>query len=104
MVSRIYFSLALPDKRFDNLFADIKQTVGDDFEKGKLEITPPQGLKQTVDYSMFRDAAESYFRSLVGKQGRGIRIEGVNNIRMFNCSYTIPMETDIVIDIDQGAW
>lgn len=104
MVSRIFFSLELPDKRIDNLYADIKQTVGDNFESGNLEISQPQGLKQPINYSMFRDAAETYFRSIIGKQGRGIRIEGGKNIRMFNCSYAMPMEADINIDTDKGAW
>lgn len=104
MVSRIFFSLVFQDKMLDNLFADIKQTVGDDFEKGQLEVSPPQGIKQTIDYSIFRDLVEKYYRSLVGKQGRSIRIEGGNNIRMFNNLHTFEMQADISIDTDKGAW
>ena len=44
LVSRVFFSFLLPDKRIDDLYVDVKQTVGATFESGTLEIGLPQGV------------------------------------------------------------
>ncbi len=104
MVSRIFFSLQLPDKQIDNLYVDIKQTVGDKFEGGTLEVGRPQGLKGNLDYLMFRDAVESYYRSLVGSSGRGIRVEGASDTIMMNSIFEFPMTKTITVDTESGGW
>ena len=37
-----------------------------------------------MNYQAFRNAAEDYFRELVGTKASGIHIEGGSNIRMYN--------------------
>ena len=58
MVSRVFFSIELPDKRIDDLCANIKQTVGSEFENSPLEVGPPQNLKGiNIDYPGIRESA-----------------------------------------------
>ena len=85
MVSRVFFSLEADDHRVDNLFADLKQVVGSDFEIDPIEVTAPHNYSGPMNYDAFRKAAEEYFRKHIGSQGSGIRIgEGAKNIRMQN--------------------
>ena len=106
MVSRIFFSLELPDKRIDDLYVDIKQAQGDKFEGGSIEVGKPHGYAGNLDYEAFRNAVESYFRKLVGSTGAAIKIQGGNNIRMFNNWFHVPMKAEITIDTDSNvqAW
>lgn len=107
MVSRVFFSIQLPDKQIDNLCTDIKQSAGDKFEGGVLEVGPPQNLKGVnLDYMAFRDLVEKYYRSLIGSSGSGIRISGnCSNIRMFNNTFAMPMTAEIEVEqSSNGAW
>jgi hypothetical protein len=104
MVSRIFFSLQLPDKQIDNLYVDIKLTVGDKYEGGANEVGSPQGYSGPFNYSSFRDAVEKYYRHLVGSTASGIRITGGSNIRMYNNWFSIPMTAEIEISETSQAW
>ncbi|HET6516568.1 MAG TPA: hypothetical protein VFG09_15550 [Thermodesulfovibrionales bacterium] len=104
MVSRIFFSLQLPDKRIDDLSVDIKLAVGDQFEGGSIEVSKPQGYSGPLNYSAFRDAVEKYYRHLVGSTGIGIRSAGASNIRMYNNTFSIPMTAEIDIDESTAGW
>ncbi len=104
MVSRIFFSLQLPDKRIDDLYVDIKLAVGDQFEGGSIEVGKPQGYAGPLSYSAFRDAVEKYYRHLVGSTASGIRISGGSNIHMYNNLFSIPMTAEIEIDETKGGW
>ncbi len=106
MISRIFFSIQLPDKQIDNIHTDIRQPAGGDFEKDALEVGPPQNLKGiTIDYSVFRDLAEKYYRSLIGSTGSGIHIVGSSNIKMFNNTFNMPMAADIEVEVtSSGGW
>ena len=97
MVSRVFFSLEIDGKKYEGLYSDIKQTVGSDFETGVIEIGPPIGYDGPFNYMAFRDAAEKYFRQLVGSKASGIRIEGGSNIRMMNniFGFSMPFEFDV---------
>jgi len=84
MVSRVFFTLAVNGKNVGDYEADLKQTVGDDFESGSIEVSKPHGYDGAWNHAKFSDAASKYFRSLVGSQGTGIRITNSTNIRMQN--------------------
>ena len=64
--------------------SDDEHMVGSDIETGIIEVGPPKGYDGSFDYIAFRDAAEKYYRSLVGSPGRVIHIEGGSNIHMRN--------------------
>ena len=98
MVSRIFFSLQTPNERFDDLYVDVKLTVGDQYEGGSIEVGPPHGYDGPFNHMAFRDAAEKYYRHLVGATASGIRISGGSNIRMYNNTFVVPMVTEIDID------
>jgi len=91
MVSRVFFSIEVDGKQWsDKLYhADLKQVVGGEFEKNPIEVGLPydssgKPYSGPMNYEVFRNGAESYFRNLVGSKGFGIHIEGGSNIRMQN--------------------
>jgi hypothetical protein len=104
MVSRIFFSLQLPDKQIDNLYVDIKLAVGDQYEGGGIEVGNPQGYSGPFNHSAFRTAVEKYYRHLVGSTASGIRISGGSNIRMYNNWFHVPMTAEIEISETSGGW
>ena len=107
MVSRLFFSLEITGRRYDGLYTDIKQTVGSSYETGPIEVSPPRGASYNgpFNHAAFRDAAERYYRSLVGSAGSGIGISsGASNIRMRN--NIIPRESVIEFEASgaDAAW
>lgn len=84
MVSRVFLSIEAEGRRFDNLYADLKQVIGGSFESDPIEVSPPRGYSGPVNYEAFRAAAEHYFRQLVGSRGSGIRTQGALKLRMRN--------------------
>ena len=97
MVSRIFFSIEVTKienneakvEKYDDLYADIKQVIGGKFEENPIEVSFPyfssgEPYSGVMDYQAFRNAAEDYFRGLVGTKASGIHIEGGSNIRMYN--------------------
>lgn len=104
MRSRVSFSVQLPDKRIDNLSVDLKQTAGDDYKKGSIEVEKPPGAISNLDYATFRDAVEKYYRYLIGSSGKGIRIQGGSSVIMQNNLIIRPMNVDILINTENGGW
>lgn len=82
MVSRVYFNLEVEDKMYSDLYVDIKQTVGTDFETAPLEVSSTRGYKGPFNHEVFREEVENYYRESFGSQGSAIHIEGGGNIRM----------------------
>jgi hypothetical protein len=87
MVSRIFFALEVEGKRYGGLYADVKQTVGSNYEEGPIETSSPRGAsyKGPFNYDAFRAAIEKYYRNMVGSSATGIRIgSAARNVRMRN--------------------
>jgi len=103
MVSRVFFVLEIGEKKFDT-HADIKQAVGSDYETGPVEVGQPANYRGPFNYTAFRNAAEKYYRSLVGSSGRGIRIEGGTNIRMRNNTFVQTMITEFEVTEGSAGW
>ena len=97
MVSRIFFNLEIDKTKYPNLYADIKQTVGSSYESGPLEVSPPHGYDGPFNFEAFREAVEQRYRSQVGSKGRGYRIVGGSNIRMWNnvSTFTVVVQFDL---------
>jgi len=104
MVSRVFFDFQIGDKIYENLYVDVKQTVGSNFESAPLEVGVPQNYKGPFNYSAFREAVEKYYRGLVGKQGVGIHIEGGRNIRMQNNVLLRKEVVEFDVEESQGTW
>jgi hypothetical protein len=91
MVSRIIFDLVLDEARYENLFVDVKQVAGSSFESYPLEISYPASYQGPFNHEAFRDAAERYYRNLVGGQGSVIHIGSGAKIRMRNNRFVQPV-------------
>ena len=87
MVSRVFFNVEIDGENKGEFFADVKQTVGGNYETTPLEIGIPKDYKGPLSYQPFRQAVEDYYRSQVGSSGSGIRIAGGSNIRMHNNTF-----------------
>jgi hypothetical protein len=90
MVSRVWIDIAVDGKNQGEFVADLKQTVGSDFETGPIEVSRPievstqKPYRGPFDQNRFAEEAAGYFRGLVGSGASGIRIGGGSNIRMRN--------------------
>ena len=102
MVSRVFFSINVGGTDYPGLSVDVKQSVGEDFEAATLEVSRPHGFP--LFYAPFREAVEAYYRSLVGKSGRGIRIAGGKNVWMR--STNLSAQRDVAVDYEDAsaAW
>jgi hypothetical protein len=103
MVSRVFFTFEIGGKKYD-LHADIKQAVGASYETGPIEVGSPEGYKGPFNYEAFRDAAEKYYRRLVGSSATGIRIQGGSNIRMRNNTFIQEMAVECEVGEGTPAW
>ena len=105
MVSRVFFTLTSGDESHDNLYANVKQIVGSDFESAPLEVGLAEGYEGLLNHREFRQAVEQYYRRLVGRQGSGIRLAGgATNIRMRNNTFIQPWTVEITVDDSSKAW
>ncbi len=98
MVSRVFFTLEIGEDKFEKLYADLKQTVGADYEKGPIEVGPPQGYDGPFNHQAFRDCAEKYYRSCVGSEATGIEFGEGARIRMYGNIFKKEMVCEFEID------
>ena len=91
MVSRIFFTLEVDGNTFSDLYANVKQTVGANYETALLEVGPPHGYTGIFNHEAFFAAAERYYRNSIGSQGRIIRISGGSNVHMMNNTFVMRM-------------
>jgi hypothetical protein len=87
MISRIFFDLEIGGRKYSDLYVDLKQTPGADYETAPLEVGPPHGYDGVFNHHEFRREVEEYYRQSFGSRGSGIRISGGSNIRMFNNTF-----------------
>ena len=94
MVSRVFLNLEYPNDKKESITVDIKQTVGSDYENSALEVYFPKDKKLKINIDQLRDVIEKYYRTLVGSQARGIRIQG-GTARMFNSTFIFPAKFEV---------
>jgi hypothetical protein len=104
MVSRVFFDLEIDSKMYHGLHCDVKQMVGSSFETAPLEVSVPEGYKGPFNHQAFQKIIEDYYRSLVGSQGRGIRITGGSSIRMQNNTFVQSSEATFEVQVSSGTW
>lgn len=95
MVSRVFFDLEVRGEIHRGLYVDVKQTVGTDYETAPLEVSFPRGYKGPLDYGVFRQHVESYYREAFGSSGRAINVPSA---RMRNNTSTSTKVVDIEVD------
>lgn len=104
MVSRAFFKIETEGNVSEEAYVDIKQPVGSDFETTPLEVSRPAGYNGPFNYEAFRQAAEAYYRSLVGSKGSGIHISGGGNIRMQNNTFIKQAIAEFDVRVESPAW
>jgi hypothetical protein len=84
----------------------LKRTVGSSYETGPIEVGWPVGYPRgPFTYNEFAKAAQQYFRSQVGAQGSGIRIEGgAANIRMRNNRFVATKVVEFEAREGEDGW
>lgn len=98
MVSRVFFDIESEGTKYENLFVNIKQTVGSSYETGTIEVESPKDYKGPFNYVIFAEEIRRYFRNLVGSQGSGIKISGnCSNIRMYNNTFIVNHNFQFVV-------
>ncbi len=104
MVSRVFFDLEFDGETHRGLYANVKQPVGSSFEASPLEVSGPMNYKGPFNMQCFQEAAERYYRGLVGSQGRAIRISGATTLRMWNNRYSQDASFECECDKAGGSW
>lgn len=110
MVSRVFFTLAIDGTSKGEFYADMKQSVGESFEEGSIEVGPPKTPdgslhKGPFSQAKFVEAATTYYRSLVGSGGSGIHIGGgASNIRMRNNTFVQLYAVSFEVFDSAGQW
>jgi hypothetical protein len=92
MVSRVFFTLEIGGKKFENLHATIKQTVGS-HHSDSYEVSLPEGYNGPMNYNAYRDSVEGYARSFISINGD---VSG-RNIQMRNNQFVRPAEDEFEI-------
>lgn len=112
MVSRVWVGIEVDGEDRGEYIADLKQTVGSDYETGAIEVGLPVevgsgGKKYSgpFSYDDFRRAAEQYFRQLVGPNARGIRLGGKGKVRMQGNRFVMQSVAEFeAADVPPGRW
>jgi hypothetical protein len=106
MISRIFFDITFHNETKHQQFVTIKQTVGSNYETGPIEVSFPDEYKGPFDYEVFRDEVEKYFRSLIGKQGKLVRMNALTkNAHLHNITINSESTFDIPVEpSDKGGW
>jgi hypothetical protein len=104
MVSRLFFSVEVNGQRFDQLYADIKQTVGSSYETAPLEMSSPRGgYRGPFDFEKFQSVAEQYYRKFIGSAGRFIG-GSLAGVRSWNNRVRSPLVMEFEASGPDVAW
>jgi hypothetical protein len=98
MASRVFFSIVLGDQKERNLYADVKLTVGANFDRDPIEVSLPRGLEGTINYGVFRKHVEDYYREQIGSKGKAICIDGCAVVRIIDLVIEASKAVDIEIN------
>ena len=117
MVSRAFFSIEVrrvkegetKTEKYDNLHADLKQTVGGKYEENPMEVGIPYDSSERpysgpMNYEVFRNATERYFRNLIGSNEFGICIKGGAVTRMQNNIFVKEYPVEFVAEEFRPTW
>jgi hypothetical protein len=101
-VSRLFFSLEVRGRRYDGLYADVKQPV-EPYETGSLEVSPPQGASYSgpFNYEIYRYAAANYYRKL---SRRGMAFRGDTRSRLKNNEVKCPAVVEFEASGPDVSW
>lgn len=103
MVSRIFFSMEMNGKVYDDMEVEVKQPFGADYRVDPLEVSAPHGsYAGRFKHGEFGDVCEAYYRLALGKM---ISFGSTTNVRMTNNTIALPMYVEVEMPDDgSDAW
>ena len=107
MVSRAFFKIEVEGNSYPDMYCNLKQTVGSDFESEPIEVGTPQGAGYSgpFNYDAFRQAVEDYFRGNFGPTGSGIGFgAGAKNIRMYHNTIYKQVQVQFEASEQETSW
>jgi hypothetical protein len=100
-ISKVYFDYEVAGMGRRSLVADVKQTVGEHYERGPLEVSLPIEYSGLVDHAEFQQRIDQYYRSVLGKAGRGISVDETSSFK--GIGITIEFKATAVIAVPDEA-
>ena len=98
LVSKVFFTLDVGGKHFDDMYVEARQPFGTQFEQDQIEVSQPFGSYEgNWNHLDFADLVETYVRGLIGSQGSAIRIEGGHGVRMRDNAILSQREAEFTI-------
>lgn len=82
MVSRVFLTLEVGDKKYPELYVDVFQKVGSTFEQGEARFGPLQGYKGPLNAWALQQALEAYYRSLAKYELARVKVSFGKNARL----------------------
>jgi len=105
MTSRVFFTLEVEGKKFEDMYAEVKQPYGTNYEKEPVEVSAPIGsYRGHWSHTRFAEAVERYYRDLIGSQGRAIRIGAGSRVHMVNNVIVQERTIELELPGDSGGW
>ena len=112
MNSRLFFHIQIidlasesaPSIVYENLFCNIRQPAGTDYETEPIEVEYPNDFDIKIPYFPFREAAEKCYRACVGSSSSGIVIEGEGHVRMRNNIFGVHYVERLSMPEYGGGW
>ena len=83
MISRIFLSIEVRDKRSSDIYVDVHQKPESTFDEGPLQVGPIQGYSGPLNSWAFQQAAEAYYRSLAQYELARVKVSFGKNARRF---------------------
>ena len=112
MIGRAFFYLTVKSNNPDDtegskthaLVCEVRQPQGEDYEENPIEVIPPAGFRNKINYLAFQEIIESYFRNMVGSSARGINIQNAKNVTIKNYVHTQFTTGSFEIPESGGGW
>lgn len=100
MRARVHFSMTLNGKTFQNLYADISQPYGTDFNDEPVEVGRPVGYDGPFSLQQFSQHVETYYRNWI-RMIRGMF--GGASMAMGSNSFVMPHSFQIEVDTSAAS-
>ncbi|MFC1539154.1 hypothetical protein ACFL6H_07010 [Candidatus Latescibacterota bacterium] len=99
MISRLFFNLEVGGNHYTDMMVEVKQPYGTQYESEPLEVSMLIGpYKGNWSHNYFNDIVENYYRSLIGKEGKLVKIsENARNTTFKNCTFELSKEIEFDI-------
>jgi hypothetical protein len=99
MIGAVYFNIIFNGKSIKS-YSNIKQEAGGSYPDCAIEASKPYGFKGPFNHTQFQQEVENYFKSLIGPNGRCIRLVAGSKFTGNNNKFLVPKQ--IYLDVDDN--